>query len=357
MRSVLGRTWWDHDNIDIRLLIDADEKQVNRDTALRFAEKGKIKTLRGIHAKLYIVDNRVLLTSANLTFAGFARRYEAGIVLAERAAISAMSLFESWWSMADDFSIESVLQLPRNQSHGGDETAGLPAPMDLPPDPGEFGGENFARTFGDYPEFLRCYKQVVSIYNSTPRIWPEMPLYLETDAFLDYLFHHDPRPSRKYADSPRRKLTPARQASEIRQYAIKFQAWAKSRDDDRKWRLSNARRIRRLLSPENIARLSRSDIQEAAGGLNCMADRRVLTRFLNHPRNTTANIKNAWRTLLHGRKALPTAEMDACASQLWGFKRSSVQELLGWYLPSRFPLRNRNVNAGLRFLGYDVQAT
>ena len=88
-----------------------------------------------------------------------------------------------------------------------------------------------------------------------------------------------------------------------------------------------------------------------------MNDHRVLNRFLHYPQNTPSRIKKAWGVLLHHRKALPTDEMARCASSLYGFKKSSVQELLGWYWPNRFPLRNRNVNSGLRFLGYDVRPT
>ena len=358
VRSVLGRAWWDRNKIDLRLLTDPDERPLNRNTALRFAEKGKIKKLRGLHAKLYIVDDRALVTSANLTFAAFARRHEAGVVLQGRAAQSAVTLFESWWDSATDFSKEDVLRLPRRQLHtaGEDDTPGLPAPMELPPYPGDFGGEGFISTFGDYPDFLRCYKQMAAVYASLTRVWPEIPLYLETDAFLDYLYHHEKQPSKPFTRMPSRRLTVRRQVSEIRKYRVKFQLWARDREEDRKWRFTNANAIHRLLSPSNIVRLGRPEIRDVASRLNCMNDGRVLARFLGDPRNSTRKVRKAWDKLLHGNlKAFPTDEMTECASLLYGFKRSSVQELLGWYSPKRFPLRNRNVNAGLRFLGYDVR--
>ena len=100
VRKVLGRRWFDGDSIDVRLLTDPDERIINRNTALRFAEKGTIKKLRGLHAKLFIVDDQVLLTSANLTYSAFAMRHEVGIVLDGDAARSAVSQFESWWKMA-----------------------------------------------------------------------------------------------------------------------------------------------------------------------------------------------------------------------------------------------------------------
>jgi phosphatidylserine/phosphatidylglycerophosphate/cardiolipin synthase-like enzyme len=74
-----------------------------------------IKKLRGLHGKLYIVDDRVLPTSANLTFAAFAQRAEAGVVLQGSTAQSAIALFEEWWDSATDFTKDDVLGLPRRQ--------------------------------------------------------------------------------------------------------------------------------------------------------------------------------------------------------------------------------------------------
>ena len=192
VRKVLGRRWFDGDNIDVRLLTDPDEQLINRNTALRFAEKGTIKKLRGLHAKLFIVDNQVLLTSANLTYSAFARRHEVGIVLDGDAARSAVNQFESWWKMAKDFTMESVLSLPRKRlaTAGEDERPGLPDPTDLPADPGDFGG-GFVSIFRDYRDFIEYYKRLANEYERLKRIWPDLPAYLEVDAFLDYLYHHD----------------------------------------------------------------------------------------------------------------------------------------------------------------------
>jgi hypothetical protein len=35
--------------------------------------------------------------------------------------------------------------------------------------------------------------------------------------------------------------------------------------------------------------------------------------------------------------------------------KAAIQETLGYYDPDKYPLRNANTNAGLRFLGYDVK--
>src|SRR5215471_1343685 len=86
VRRIVGRNWWDDTRIGIRLLTDGKEGGLNRTTAQRFDQRGDIRDLRGLHAKLYIVDDSVLLTSANLTGAGFAKRYETGIWLTGSSA-------------------------------------------------------------------------------------------------------------------------------------------------------------------------------------------------------------------------------------------------------------------------------
>ncbi|HEX4137934.1 MAG TPA: hypothetical protein VHY84_25215 [Bryobacteraceae bacterium] len=48
--------------------------------------------------------------------------------------------------------------------------------------------------------------------------------------------------------------------------------------------------------------------------------------------------------------------MESCKAALHGFGRSAIQETMGYYFPTDFPLRNQNVNAGLRFFGYRVSA-
>jgi hypothetical protein len=46
--------------------------------------------------------------------------------------------------------------------------------------------------------------------------------------------------------------------------------------------------------------------------------------------------------------------METCKADLHGFGRSAIQETMGYYFPKEFPLRNQNVDSGLRFFGYNV---
>ncbi len=357
VRRILGRQWWDNGALDVRLLTDKDEEQLNRETVLRFSQKGTVKTLRGLHGKVYIADDAVLLTSANLTITAFSRKHELGVILNGATARSAIAQFKDWWEIAKDVPLDQVTNLPKQKFENGRENnrASLPTPSRLPPDPGDFGGQGFVRLFGDYSDFLKHYRYLAEIYSELPRVWPKTPLYLEIDGMLDYLYHHGGTPSKPYTKLPPRELTDKQMFRQIRRWATEFQKWAKVQEyDNGTWRRYNSRRIRTLLAPSRISTLTKSQAREVAKSLNCMGDPRVLNRFLDN--NRIAQIRKGWSTLIGAsKKDLPIDEMSECAEMLYGFKRSSVQELLGWYAPAKFPLRNRNVNAGMRFLGFDTR--
>ncbi len=68
--------------LDLRVITDTtDPRNANRGTLLHFVDRGTVKSIPGIHAKVYIFDSRVLLTSANLTETAFTKRREIGTLL------------------------------------------------------------------------------------------------------------------------------------------------------------------------------------------------------------------------------------------------------------------------------------
>jgi hypothetical protein len=83
------------------------------------------------------------------------------------------------------------------------------------------------------------------------------------------------------------------------------------------------------------------------------AQRLIGYKFLNPANNDIKKIRTAWKVLLHG-KDKPEQRMQECNDALQFFGTSSVQELLGWYYPDTYPIRNSNSDAGLRFFGYRV---
>lgn len=111
---------------------------------------------------------------------------------------------------------------------------------------------------------------------------------------------------------------------------------------------------KRLLSRSRIVQLTPEDIKEVADNLNCFGVHPLAkSRFLKFKDNSVSEIQSAWFDLLHGSDEVKL-RMNNCKSELFGFGKSAIQELLGYYDPDKYPLRNANVNSGLRFLGYDI---
>jgi len=77
--------------------------------------------------------------------------------------------------------------------------------------------------------------------------------------------------------------------------------------------------------------------------------------FLNPRNNDIKTICNAWENLFYGTAPLQS-KMSECKNSLKYFGRSSIHELLGYFEPNKYPLRNSNSSAGLRFFGYDISA-
>jgi hypothetical protein len=364
VRRIIGREWADNGTIDVRLLTDISENgNINPNTFKCFRDRGEIKTITGLHAKIYIIDDLAVVSSANLTGTAFSKRYEVGVFLTNREATSIIELYRDWWNkVAKDILPDEIPRIDRHRtSKEKEETLGegLPTRWVLPADPGNPISELIPK-FRDYEDFLRCYHDFAQEYSKVQRLWPDTPLFFETDAFLNYLFHeHEDKPSHEYKGGKPRILDTAGRKREIRKYALLFKNWLFNDPDGIEttpWRQEGSKRIRELLSKEKIENLNREEIKQVVGTLNCMKSV-ALTRsiFLNPSNNDTKTICNAWENLLYGIAPLQT-RMSKCKKSLRNFGKSSIHELLGFFEPDKYPLRNKNSSAGLRFFGYNVSA-
>ncbi len=364
VRSILGSKWLSDPLIGVRLLTDVEELgRLSRETVEAFAKRGIVKQIRGLHAKIYVVDDEVLITSANLTGTAFSKRYEVGSFLTAPESKPFIDLFETWWggiaqevpfSWFEDF-VQSKAQ---GESREEKEGTHLPTLWNLPQAP-QIPKQGQAPSFLDYYDFCSKYSDFANKYSAVQRISPDMPLYFETDAFLDFLFHHGTQPSFKYRRvsteplRPPRKLNGEQKLKEIREYAASFRQWVKD-GSDITWRQEASHLIRKTLKSTNLKNLQSDAIENVVRQLNCMNSLPLnRARFLNPQNNDIDSIRSAWFNLLYGNEDLPT-RMAQCKQALRYFGRSSIQELLGFYAPDKYPLRNSNSNAGLRFFGYDV---
>lgn len=359
---ILGKKWDVASDINIRLLTDLDEcTHISFDTLMHFYKVGVIQNLPALHAKIYIVDESVIVTSANLTDAAFSKRYEMGVLLEGAEAKEAISRFDSWWKAKSKMiSLQEIKQLKSKcakaepDSEPGRE---LPSLWDLPPPvmkPAKLPSQG---KLNDFDYFVKCYNNLANIYIQHLRLSPQMPINFEIDGMLDYLFHHEKQPSSKYGRVPGETPVAPRQVknleAEVQGWADKYKKWVVD-GHDLSWRQDRARTIQTKLCPKSVLDINWDDIKEVADCLNCMNSYAInKTRFLNPANNSLSAIRVNLNSLLHGEGDIKV-RLVKCRDALKYFGDSSVQELVGFYDPISYPIRNGNSNAGLRYFGYDV---
>jgi len=359
--ALLGANWWLASTVLLRVITDIDDStNVNRGTLLQLLNRGEVATLRGVHAKIYIVDDQAIVSSANLTETGFTKRREIGLLLDASEAKETISTVKHWWEMvAKEISLDHVQDWEKSSPFTKEvEGAGLTPLWDLPQKPPDSlfkSSDKTARDFASYRNFLKFYRELADDYRSVQRLWPNGSLFIETDTFLNYLFHEaEGTPSFEFYDKAEpRNLTKAQRSEELKKWAPKFATWVGTSHDEA-YRFERCELVRRLLAKDRMDELTRDEVREVVDCLHCMHSQQLIRhKFLNPENNELEAIRKAWKTLLHGEGKLEE-RMQNCNDALRFFGTSSVQELLGWYYPDDFPIRNSNSDAGLRFFGYHV---
>jgi PLD-like domain len=360
--ALLGGNWWLGTMLDLRVITDISEpRNANRGTLLHFIDRGTVKSIPGVHAKVYIFDSYVLLTSANLTETAFTKRREIGTLLNEQESADAIQIFETWWKLADDLNEATLAELEKSVStevFPESDGAGLPALWSLPSRPAseQFAGSGESERTSNYRQFLKNYREIASLYESVQRVWPEAPLFLEVDAFLNYLFHEaGDRPSFAYwGNVPKSKMDADDRLHEITTRAPEFARWCAEHSDEESDRMDRLITVQKLLQRDRIFELSWEDARSVADRLHAMGARQLNKyKFLNGKDNSIETIRLAWTDLLFGRDS-EDRRIRSCDEQLRFFGMSSIQELLGCFYPDQYPLRNSNSDSGLKFLGFDV---
>jgi hypothetical protein len=189
VKSVLGLRWRDSDDVRFRLLTDTmNAGWLDRQTIDVMNSHGKIKHLRGLHAKIYIIDDHALITSANLTEMAFARRHEVGVFLSPQESKLVIQTFDEWWSKEAKFPTEGWLENLKKSSHkvsGEEPGQSKPSKLySLPPPPPDH--ESISKPFRDYKSFVTAYREFADTYTAVgKRFFPKVPLYIETDMFFE----------------------------------------------------------------------------------------------------------------------------------------------------------------------------
>ena len=109
IQKIIGGKWM-RPSIDCRILTDVDAGFIRKDAFEEFSKyQVEIRTLLSLHAKIYIVDDWCLVTSANLTGTAFLCRYEMGVTLDSINDVE--NAFLNWWGQGT-----IVSSLPKKQN-------------------------------------------------------------------------------------------------------------------------------------------------------------------------------------------------------------------------------------------------
>lgn len=133
IRRILGTRWLRERSVSVRLLIDSTHLVgIESATLALFRDRGEVRVLPGLHAKLYICDSTCLLTSANLTETAFGRRYEIGAVFEGSLATAVVEVFEQWWTIGTALDVAEITLGESDRRATGNT---LPQLWTMPTDP------------------------------------------------------------------------------------------------------------------------------------------------------------------------------------------------------------------------------
>lgn len=336
---------WQLSNIDFRVMTDIDMGFLGDGCFDAFSTAGAIRSLRGLHSKIYIVDDWCLVTSANLTRTAFEKRFEMGI--AQDKCPEVVNQFQIWWKSAKD-----VTKPPKQKNKISladyEEGCQLQSRFKLPKYSVD-DKHNYESTCAKYDDFAKLYASVVTRDNMF--VNNGYTLYQEVDCFFNYLFHdHYSKPSSK---GILRNLDNNARKQEIRKYYR--QMMRDYGDDAQLWRVKNSTFLQDHLTPENISRLTINDVEAVVNRLQCYVSLPLNKTMLINPKNNKLkDILDCWRDLLFDEDI--TNEVIIMAEKsLKYFGYSAVRELVGWRYPDKYPVINTNSLAGLKFFGYNVK--
>ncbi len=472
LKDIIGENIFSK-NLDIKLITDIKNTcGIDKTTLSKFIDNGEVKTLQGLHAKIYIIDDKVLVTSANLSETAFCKRYEIGNILDFNQEID--HIFLNWWDKAILVQMQDIKEkeyiynpsveggnnnflkplwvLPekedRNEEYNYDllnelrhrigntffvdyywtlKDESIPnediisSLTQYKPDSRKtrvYGGRKIFREglniqaldiirnstntaiqstidkaneiylkettnkfskshevekeikfitisgckFNDYGDFYKAYNELAELYRPF-RIWRKSPYYFEIDSFLNFLYHEHPnRPSEKFSIAKIKSFTEVSQSERINMiesYSKQYKLWLDSpqANDNEQNRINRHKIVTRFLDKNNINTLKIEDVSQILNCLNCMTSRRSnIVEFLDlrpNVGNDIISIRRFWNILIHEEENI-IIRMHKCEKGLRSFGTSATQELIAFYYPREFPIRNTNVNSGLRLFGYRV---
>ena len=343
VQKIIGGNWM-HSHVDFRVLTDVDSGFIRHDTYTQFKESPntEIRSLLSLHAKIYLIDDWCLLTSANLTGMAFSARHEVGQVLSGIERV--VTLFDQWWQKAQ--AVSSLPPSPSKTLTNREDSIKYKALYKLPKYTSG-ASDQFLKKCDQFKEFASLYESVTG--RNQQMVREGFSLYEEVDYFFNYLYHyHSDEPSKEYTKEVR-SLTSREVKQEIRRY-FKLMSMSYAPGSGL-WRLDRRDRIREIL-PFEIQSPKKEEIKEVLGCLHCL-----YSYSWNKPKilseNNPRSIARAWNKLINA-PFIDAQLIEEVIGEIKYVGMSSACELIAWYYPEKYPMINSNSESGMRFFGFDI---
>lgn len=346
VQQVIGGSW-KQSTIDFKVITDIETGFIKEDTFNEFMlSKCQLRTLKSLHAKIYIIDDWVLLTSANLTGTAFSKRYEVGTEITNsEGLLKAEVIFNGLYKLANDVKSHSI-----NKSHNIQD----------------YQDGNKYKTLWKLPSYT-LQNKVNNKYFANVAMYRDFSLFyentvgrnkqMETDGFtlyqeIDYLFnflyhvHHD-TPSNKYQTTNNLMLSEKKKL--LKKHFVEMKKYYLS--DNKK--LERVERVKIVQNAINKSgKLKWTDVKDISNCFHCYGSYPLNRhRLLNQVNNNINDIDKYWKSLLFN--ICDKTIIDA-KTNIIGFGDSSLQELIGWYDPHNYPIMNTNSHCGMRYFGYNI---
>lgn len=351
MLRIIGGSWKRSD-IDFRVITDIETGFIRKDTFDEFISNhpDSIKSLKSLHAKVYIVDDWCLVSSANLTGTAFSKRYEIGTDDVDLTEVE--SFYNSLWVNRKSKLVTSWSKGKRQtQVEFEDGTDDYDKLTSLPAYSADTDKmDKYRAQCSRYIDFANTYEKVTGRCQEMAS--DGFTLLQEVDYLFNYLEHEDANCVSKGLTKVQ-PCTESVQRSLIKKYFRKISQHYRQNRERELRRVKSAKLVKNLTSPTKIMTISADEVRQVLDTFNCFG---LGTNMHGHASkfiadNKIEDIRSHWDTLLnHGE--ITAAKVKACC-ELKRCGDSSVSELIAWRFPDRYPIMNTCSKKGLWFFGID----
>lgn len=344
VQKIIGGKWL-LPSVDCRILTDVDFGFIRKDTFDEFiGNQVKIKSLNSLHAKIYLVDDWCLVTSANLTGTAFFCRYEMGF--ASNITEEVERTFLRWWEKAIEVKVLTK-EPPKGIIDYQDGKTFKKKFKALKYVSGE--QDKYEALCEKYFEFAHLYESITG--RNHKMVKDGFTLLQEVDYFFNFLYHDHPKTPSHGQETPR-SISDEQRNKEIKKYFTEMCNYYTH--EPQSWRLDRTKIVRNNLKKDKIHNLDWNQVEEVVDCLHCLQSYAFQKKkFLRPQNNKLKDIKDCWFQLLHTGK-VDYVKINMVNKRLKFFGPSSIYELIGWFNPDKYPLMNKNSDCGMRFFGYPI---